>query len=99
VKKSKASQDQPKNATCVVQLLVDLFVQPYGEDRHTKKFNHCCLLRRVRALKGFGAGFIGGTSEVKRVAIYWPTLMFSSTSGDVVTCWCLPSVSMTATGW
>jgi len=78
VKKSKASHDQPQNAT--------------------KKFSHCCRFRRVRALNGFGAGFIGGISDVKRVAMYWLTLKFSSTSGDAVACWGLPSVSMAATG-
>jgi hypothetical protein len=96
VKKSKASHDQPQNATCGRWLV--WFVFSLMGYQRTKKFSHCCRFRRVRALNGFGAGFIGGISEVKRVAMYWLTLMFSSTSGDAVTCWGLPSVSMAATG-
>jgi hypothetical protein len=70
-------------------------------DRRTKKFSHCFRFRRVKALNGFGAGFIGGFREVMRVAMYWLTLMCSSTSGDAgdaVAYWDMLSVSMAATG-
>jgi hypothetical protein len=96
VKKSKESHDQPQNATCGRWLV--WFVFSLIGDRRTKKFSHCFRFRRVKALNGFGAGFIGGFSEVKRVAMYWLTLMCSSTSGDAVVYWGLLSVSMAATG-
>lgn len=52
-------------------------------------------------MNGFGAGFIGGTSDGMRVAMYWPTLISSSTSGEDCACagWsCVSAMAAPSTG-
>lgn len=86
VKKSKASHVQPRKATCKYQSCMEETKKreeiSAAERAHTKKNNHCCPFSSASALKGFGAGFIGGTSVERRVATYRPMLMCSSISGE-----------------
>ena len=58
MKKSNASQDQPR--------------------KPTQKNIHCWKSSRARSLNGLSTLFIGGLSVGIRVAIYLPTLIFSS---------------------
>lgn len=55
--------------------------------KHTPKKSHCFRLRSMSALKGLGAGFIGGTRVVRRVAIYLMGLIVGCSSSSAADSW------------
>lgn len=57
-----------------------------GGETYPKK-SHCFRLRSMSALKGLGAGFIGGTRVVRRVAIYLMGLIVGCSSSSAADSW------------